>query len=421
MQSQSAEPIMTPSVSYPLRGFFTIWIAQAFSLLGSQLVQFALIWYLTEQTGSATVLAIASFVGMVPAVVLGPVAGALVDRWSRRWVMFWADGLVALSTAALAMLFAVGAVEIWHIYAALLIRAIGGSFHWPAMSASTSLMVPPDLLTRIAGLNQMVQGGTNIVSAPLGALLVATLPMTAVLAIDVGTALIAMTPLLFIAVPQPPAQPVSGSSPVQSVWADMVAGFRYVWAWRGLRILCSIAIAINFLLAPALSLLPIFVVEQLQGGALELGWLNAAWGAGVIAGGLLLSVWGGFKKRMLTTFSGLFLQGLAIAALGYVPPHWVVLALFFLFLSGVSMPITNGTVLATMQTVVAPEMQGRVFTLTGSLASVAAPLALLMAGPAADWIGVRPLFWVAGIGCMALALYCPTNKELMQLDSYQPG
>ena len=171
--------------------FFTIWTGQAFSLLGSQLVSFAVIWWLTQKTGSATVLATASLVGLLPQVILGPLTGALVDRWSRRLTMMIADGLIALATVILAVLFALGHVQIWQVYALLFVRSVCGGFHWPAMQASTSLMVPKEHLARIQGLNQMLQGGMNIASAPLGALLLAWLPMEGVLAIDVFTAMLA--------------------------------------------------------------------------------------------------------------------------------------------------------------------------------------------------------------------------------------
>ena len=183
--------------------FFTIWTGQAFSLLGSRLVQFALIWWLTRTTGSATVLATASLVALLPQVILGPVVGALVDRWNRRLVMLVADSVVAIATLLLAFLFWHGSVQIWQVYLLLFARAIGGGFHWPAMTASTSLMVPENNLSRIQGLNQMLQGGMGILAAPLGALLLEILPMQGVLAIDVGTALLAITPLLFIGVSQP--------------------------------------------------------------------------------------------------------------------------------------------------------------------------------------------------------------------------
>jgi DHA3 family macrolide efflux protein-like MFS transporter len=147
--------------------FFTIWTGQAFSLLGSQLVQFALIWWLTKTTGSATVLATASLVGLLPQVILGPVIGTLVDRWNRRLTLILADSTIALATLGLALLFWSGKVEIWHVYLLMFIRSTAGGFHWPAMQASTSLMVPKEHLARIQGLNQILQGGMNIASAPL--------------------------------------------------------------------------------------------------------------------------------------------------------------------------------------------------------------------------------------------------------------
>ena len=175
-----------------LRPFYTLWVGQAFSLLGSQLVQFALIWWLTQQTGSATVLALASMVGLVPQVALGPFVGPLVDRWNRKRTMILADAVVALATLALAILFWLGIVEIWHVYVILFIRALGGTFHNPAMTASTSLIVPPEHLTRIQGINQMLNGGLNIISAPLGALLLQLLPIQGVLLIDLVTAFLAI-------------------------------------------------------------------------------------------------------------------------------------------------------------------------------------------------------------------------------------
>src|SRR4030043_174967 len=186
--------------------FFTIWTGQAFSLFGSQLVSFAVIWWLTQTTGSATVLATASLVGLLPQVILGPISGTLVDRWSRRLTMIVADGLIALATIVLAILFALGHVQIWQVYLLLFIRSVCGGFHWPAMQASTSLMVPKEHLARIQGLNQMLQGGMRIDSAPLGALLLVLLPMQGILAIDVFTAMLAVIPLFFFQVPQPVVQ-----------------------------------------------------------------------------------------------------------------------------------------------------------------------------------------------------------------------
>ena len=186
-----------------MASFFLIWSGQAVSLLGSQLVQFALIWWLTQTTGSATVLATAVLVSLLPQILLGPLAGAIVDRWNRRMLMILADSLVALATVGLAVLFWTGLVQVWHVYALMLLRSAFGLFHWSAMQASTSLMVPKEHLSRIQGLNQMLNGVMNIGSAPLGALLLLWLPMQGILAIDIVTAAIAVTCLFFVAIPQP--------------------------------------------------------------------------------------------------------------------------------------------------------------------------------------------------------------------------
>lgn len=131
--------------------FFPMWVGQAFSLLGSELVQFSLVWFLTENTGSASVLATASFISLLPRVFLTPISGAFVDRWNRQKVMIYADAVIAVTTMVLAGIFWIGKTEIWHVYAILFIRALGSGFHWPAMQASTTLLVPKDHLARIAG------------------------------------------------------------------------------------------------------------------------------------------------------------------------------------------------------------------------------------------------------------------------------
>jgi DHA3 family macrolide efflux protein-like MFS transporter len=275
--------------------FFTIWSGQAFSLLGSMLVSFTLIWWLTKTTGSATVLATASLVGLLPQIILGPVAGTLVDRWNRRLVMIVADSVIALVTALLALLFLTGQVEIWHVYLLMAIRSIAGGFHWPAMTASTTLMVPSEHLSRVQGMNQMLQGGMNIVSAPLAALLLEWLPIAGILSIDVITALIAVIPLVFIPVPQPQRQAqVSGAS--TSFWFEFKEGFRYAFSWPGLVLIGLMATLVNLLLNPAFSLLPILVTKHFNGQAFQLAWIESAMGVGIILGGLLLSIWGGFKR-----------------------------------------------------------------------------------------------------------------------------
>jgi MFS transporter, DHA3 family, macrolide efflux protein len=222
--------------------YFTLWTGQALSLLGSQLVQFAIIWHLTQTTNSATTLAIASMMGLLPQVLLSPFIGTWVDRGNRRMILIAADSAVALATLILALLFTLGVAEVWHIYLVLFIRAVAGGFHQSAFGASGVLLIPKEHLARVQGFNQALYGGLNIISAPLGALLISILPMQGILGIDIGTALLAITILLFIQIPQP-----ERSAPTPSTfWQDFAAGFRYISAWRGLVILLGLVMVINF-------------------------------------------------------------------------------------------------------------------------------------------------------------------------------
>ena len=403
--------------SRSMTSFLVIWGGQVFSLIGSQLVQFALVWYLTATTGSATVLALATLVALLPQIFLSPVAGALVDRWNRRMVMMAADGAIALATIGLAALFAFDAVQVWHIYLLMFIRAAGAAFHWPAMQASTSLMVPEKHLSRVAGLNQALWGMAGILAPPLGAILLDVLPMQGILAIDVGTAVLAIVPLLFIAIPNPQRQEdPQARAEKSSVLTDLRQGLRLVWSWQGLAMIIVIATLINLLIVPAISLMPILVTDHFGGAALQLAWMEAAWGTGMVLGGILMGVWGGFKRRMVTALLGLIMMGVGLAAVGFVPPTAFKLALAAMFLGGITNPVVNGSVFAALQASVPADMQGRVFTLLMSGSAAIAPLSLAIAGPLADTFGVQIWFAVGGLLTLSIGIGSAFVPALMNLE-----
>lgn len=383
--------------------FFLIWTGQMISVIGSSLVQFALVWWMTEKTGSAAVLATASIISLLPQVVLGPFVGALVDRWNRKIVMMVADSTVALTTVVLVFLFWSGQIQIWHLFLAQFIRALGGTFHYPAMSASTSLLVPEKHLSRIAGINQAMYGMLNIIAPPLGAFLMGVLPIYTVLSIDIFTAMLAVAPLFFVFIPQPKTQ-LAGSVSVKQVLTDVREGLAYIVRWPGMVIILLMATMINMLFNPAFSLMPLMITREFNGGAMQLGIMNSAWGVGVIIGGLGLSVWGGFKQKIFTSMTGLVGMGLGTLLIGLTPNNLFWMALAGMAIAGVMNPITNGPLFALLQSTIKPEMQGRVFTLVGSLSAAASPLGLAISAPVADTLGVRFWFYIAGIACAAMGL-----------------
>ena len=386
--------------------FFTIWGGQAFSLVGSQLVQFALIWYLTVETGSATVLAMASIVGTLPQVILGPIVGTLVDRWDRRKIMLIADSIISLFTLLLIVLFSVDNVAVWHIYLVMFVRSLASSFHGNAMNASTSLMVPKEHLTRIQGINQMLNGGLNVISAPLGALLLGLLPIQGVLLIDVGTALLAILPLFFIQIPQPERlESVRGQERTQAtVWQDFQTGLRYILDWPGLLIVGLMTVGINFTVIPAYSLLPLVVKDYFGGNAVHLSWVEAAMGIGIILGGAILGAWGGFKRKMLTSMIGLMGMGVGTLIIAMAPSSIILMAVVGALFFGFMNPITMGPFYAVIQSTVEPDMQARVFTLLSSVGGGMAPVGLMIAGPVANSVGIKAWFFVGGAFCVLMSV-----------------
>ncbi len=398
--------------------FFTIWTGQTISWVGSAVAQFGLVWWVTEKTGSATVLAVATLLSMLPGVVLGPLAGALIDRWNRRIVMLVADGIIAFVSLTLAYLFWTDSMQVWHLYFVMVVRAIGGTFHWPANQASISLMVPKGQLPRIAGLNQTIGGAVNIISPPVGALLLQIMPLHWIMMIDVITAIFSILPLLIIIIPQPDVQPAEAStaSAVSAIWEDMLGGFRYIWKWRGLFWLLIIAMLVNFFVNPAMSLVPILVTRHFQGGALELGWLNASWGIGMVVGGLVLGAWGGFKKRAHTMLMGLVGLGIGILMVAFAPANLLPLAIAGFFFGSMMNAITNGSAFALLQTIVKPDLQGRVFTVVMSIAGAISPLSLAIGGPIADWLGVRPLYFIAAGSLILLSIVGSMSSAILNLE-----
>jgi DHA3 family macrolide efflux protein-like MFS transporter len=336
-------------------------------------------------------------VAMLPGVFLGPFAGALVDRWSRRLVMVIADGGVALTTVALVLLFASGRIEIWHIYVALFLRSLGGAFQWPAMQASVTLMVPEKHLSRVAGANQALQGLLRIAAPPLGALLLMVLPMFAVLMIDIVTAALAILPLLFVAIPQPTRADADNTVTPRQVLRDVRDGLRYMVSWPGLLAIMLLACMINFFLSPTSAFMPLLVTEHFKGGALQLGWLESTQGIGLLVGGLLLSVWGGFKRRIVTSLVGVVGVGVSILIIGLAPANYYWLALACMAICGVMLSLADGPIFAIIQSTTSPEIQGRILSLITSLASAMAPIGMAISAPVGEFMGVRAWFMLAGV------------------------
>ncbi|MFC1946628.1 MFS transporter [Chloroflexota bacterium] len=399
-----------------MKKFLVIWISQVFSYLGSSVVNFALAWYLTIETGSATILATSVSISLLPRIFLGPFIGPYIDRWDRKKIIIISDSLIALITVGLVLLFFTEAIEIWHIYVAMILRATGDTIHFPAMKATIPLIVPEKHLARVAGLNQMLEGVTDIIGPPMGAIMMETLPVYGVLSVDIATAVVAVGCIALISIPQPVRTTLTSTT---SVITDMVQDFRYIWSWRGFTLLLGLIALLRIFTTPAIVLLPVFVTEHLDSDVLKLGWLYSAFGFGTIAGGLIIGVWGGFKRRIITSLTGLFISGISIIGLGFTTVNLFFFGIAAAFLVALGFTFRDAPLIAIFQSVIDKDMQGRVFSLIGSINGITQSLGLAVAGPVADAIGTRFLLYIAGAAVIAIGIFCIFIPSVMSLEKFK--
>jgi DHA3 family macrolide efflux protein-like MFS transporter len=190
----------------------------------------------------------------------------------------------------------------------------------------------------------------------------------------------------------------------------------FIWNWKGLRLIMGISMAINLLMNPAFSLLPLLVTKHFRGGAIELAWIQSAGGLGMILGGLILGVWGGFKKRIITAMIALILSGLFVTVLGLTPPGLIILAVTSMFLFNFTNAIANSIFIAALQAIVPPKIQGRVWTLLGSLSMAMSPVGLAIAGPIADTFGERIWFNIGGLVFIILGVASFMSPTIMNVE-----
>lgn len=399
--------------------FLVLWSSQAASLFGSAVVQFALAWYLAKETGSATVLSTALMVAIIPQIVLGPFAGPLIDRWSRKKIMIFADLSTASLTAVLVILFYTRNIQIWHIYVIMAGRSIGDTFQGPALGASIPMIVPEKHLVRASGLYQMLQNAIQIIAPIAGAFLMEEFPMQGVLSVDIITAAIAIGCLLPLAIPRPER---STPAAKPNYFVEMKAGFRYIWVRPGLVMLIGMMALLVFSATPAASLFPILVNKHLGGDVIKLGWIVTAQGIGGILGGLLLGAWGGFKKRMWTALTGFMIMIPFSIVIGFTSIKiFYITTVEALIFMGLGRAFVSAPITAIMNSVVTKDMQGRVFALYGSIVTLMMPIGLVIGGPVADWLGIRWLYWIASIAWTIILPLAALSKPLMNLENQKGG
>lgn len=392
--------------------FFTIWTGQAVSLITSAILQMAIILYLTETTGSALILSLASLVGFLPYAVLGPFIGVLVDRYNRKHIMILSDLVIALAAAILALAALSGELPVWLVMVILFVRSVGTAFHTPSLSAVTPLLVPQDMLAKCAGYSQAIQSVSLLLSPALAAFLYMAWNLTAVIALDVAGAVIASLTVAWVKIPglTKPQQ----TEPLH-FFKEMKEGFLALRSNKGLFALLWIGFLFTFIYMPINALFPLMSMKHFEGTAFHVSVVEIAFALGMLAGGLALGALGALKNRYLMIAASIALIGLGLAVSGLLPPSGFLLFAASCLVMGFAAPFYAGVQTALVQEKIQPQYLGRVFSLLGSVQGLAMPLGLILSGMFADGIGVSRWFLVSGMLLLSvamLALLLPAMRKL---------
>lgn len=361
--------------------FLIVWFTQMISLIGSQLTAFGLGVWVYETTGSATEFALISVAAFLPGILLAPIAGAIVDRYDRRIVMMVSDAVAGVSTALLAVLLFTGDLQVWHIYLASLISSSASAFQYPAYSAAITLLIPKSQYGRAAGMGSFAEGVSRFIGPALAGVLVTMGGLQTLIAVDLITFVFASITLLLVRFPALPEKVVSEIQK-RSLWKESLDGWRYLKDRRGLFGILLFFTFINFTAAFANVLMTPMILNF--GTPEELGFIVSAAGVGIVIGSLVMSAWGGPKRKLIAILGFGVMQGLSMVVFGVRESILLLVLSRFLLLIG--NPIVNGSMAALLQRKVAPEMQGRVFSTTRMLAWGSIPIALALSGPVADSI-----------------------------------
>ncbi len=368
-----------------MRTFTVLWFGQLISLLGTAMTRFALLIWAYQQTGAATTLALLGFFSFIPLVLLSPIAGVIVDRLNRKQIMILTDLGAGLSTVTLLLLYQTDHLQIWHLYLMQALAGAFGAFQLPAYLATTTLLVSPDNYTRINGMKSLSEAIAEVSAPFFAGFLFGLIGIHGIMAIDIGTFLVAIFSLLSLQISQPSLSSEAATDH-SSFWRDLSIGFHYIFQRPGLLGLLIIFTGINFFAALAYyGVLPAMILARTNQDELALASVQSALGMGGVVGGLVISFWGGLKRRISNILGGAalsFLMGDLLFAVGRSVPVWLIAA----FMSSFFIPFISASNRSIWQTKVLPELQGRVFSVQEMLRQTTIPIGYLTAGFLADQV-----------------------------------
>ncbi len=388
-----------------MRTLIIVWLGQIVSIIGSGMTGFAFTIWVWELTHQATALALFGFFAQVPQILIIPIAGVIVDRWNRKYLMMVGDTVSGLLTITVLLLYITHNLQLWHLYLAVGVKGTFQQFQTLAFSASVSMMVPKQQYSRASSISFLASSSSRIIAPALAGTLYAVIGLVGILTIDITTFAIALLTVLLISIPQPPMTKVGKRRSI-SLKLDLYFGWRYVAARPGLLAMLLLVLVFVFAEKFGDSLLTPLILARTGNDTKVVGAVYSAAGLGGIIGALLVGAWGSFQPRIHAILLGMAGAGLSetVFGLGIIPLIWIPAQ----FCSSLNFPIMGSADDAIWLSKVKPELQGRVFAIRSIVIPISSALASLISGLLADRVFVpamKPdgtlapvLGWIFGTG-----------------------
>ncbi len=396
------------------RNFFTIWTGQAFSQFSSSVLQFAIVWYLTDKTGSAMVLSVAMLMGFLPQGILGLFIGVYIDRYSRKRIMMISDSFIAAASLIMVIAGWMGMLSTELILVVLMLRSIGSAFHNPCLQAVTPQIVPPDQLTRCSGYSQAVESVSQILSPAVAAVLYSSWSLSRIVFLDVIGAFIAVFTLGITVIPELHQDRNSGK--VQ-VLREAKEGFQILRMNKGMLGLVLIGSIYTIALMPTSALFPLMSMSYFNGTSTNASVVEVVFSVGLLFGSLIIAKWGGTKNRVYSIIGSYLLMSFSLFISGVLPPSGFFVFVICSWLMGVSGPFYWGAYTPLLQSNFEAKYLGRVLSLASSIRLLSGPIGLAVSGVLAEKYGVDKWFLIAGGLVLLASFLCMMVPSVRNCDT----
>ncbi|MHA2391654.1 MAG: MFS transporter [Promethearchaeota archaeon] len=375
------------------QSYLGFWGGQLFSLLGSSIIQFVIVWWIAEGTRSPIYVSIAFFLGSLPMVIIPPIVGVFIDRWNRKLTIVFTDSCQAFITFILILLFLFDNPNVWLVIIINFLRGTFQAIHFPTVNAIIPLMIPKKQLSRMNGINYLFTGTIRVIGPIVAGSLLAFLEIEQILWADVITFFIALIPLILVKIPSINTKSDHKNRP--SYFKDFKSGIRFMKSAKSLLLLIIFISVINLLNMPFTTLMSLYVILNHAGGEQNFALVSALLQSGIVIGAIIALSKKTWKHKELIILYSTIIGIMGYSLTTFAPKGNFLMIGLGALIHATMIPIANTMFLTMLQTRVPPEAQGRVFSFIASIAAAVTPLGMLISGPLAEVFGIILLFTIS--------------------------